>query len=64
MVGMNKAELSAGLGMIGHVRITDKVAMVIQDNLETFETWLYKNRDRFKDKQVEITVQIKEESLS
>lgn len=42
--------------IVGAVKVSDKLTMVVQDNDETFETWLYHHKAKLKDKRVEITV--------
>jgi hypothetical protein len=44
--------------LMGKVQWNDKVIMLIQNNLESFETWLFNNKERFKDKHVEIAIRI------
>ena len=52
------SKLVSGYRLVGEVRLTDKVAMIIQDNLETFGTWLHHHREKFRDKRVEIAIRI------
>lgn len=49
-----------GSRIVGEVRSTDGVTMVIQDNFETFSTWLHHNREKFKGRRVELTMRILE----
>lgn len=44
--------------LVGEVKASDKLIMIIQDNAETFNTWLEQRREKFKDKRVEITVRV------
>lgn len=58
MEALKQAEVIKGFKLVGQVRLTDKVAMLIQDNEESFETWLRHNSEKLKDKRVEVTVRI------
>lgn len=44
--------------LIGEVHSNENLTMIIQDNDESFNSWLHHNRDKFKDKRVEVTVRI------
>ena len=57
----NEAELVFDHRLTGQVQWNDKLTMIIQDNLETFDTWLHRNREKFKDKRVEIILRVIEE---
>ncbi len=50
-----------GSRLVGEVRSTDGVTMLIQDNFETFSTWLHNNREKFKGRRVELTMRIVEQ---
>lgn len=45
-----------GYSIVGEVRSTENLTMIIEDNFETFQTWLHLHREKFKDKRVEVTV--------
>lgn len=47
-----------GAKIVGEVRSTENLTMIIEDNFETFQTWLHHNREKFKDKRVEVAVRI------
>lgn len=54
--GYEEAGLSFASRLAGEVRSTEGLTMFIQKNFETFSTWLHKNREKLKDKKVEITI--------
>lgn len=56
-------ELILDSRIVGEVRSTDNLSMIIRDNLETFDTWLHNNRKIYKDKKVEVTMQIIEKEF-
>jgi len=58
IAGAKGTNPTLGFRLLGKVRSTDKITMIIQDNAETFATWLHNNRKEFKDKRVEVTIRI------
>ena len=56
-VGKNAVPV-LGDSIVGEVRSTENLTMIIEDNFETFQTWLHLHREKFKDKRVEVAVRI------
>jgi len=54
--GSEEAGSILGSRLLGEVRSSKGITMLIQDNFETFNTWLHNNREKFKSKRVEITI--------
>lgn len=55
-----EADLICSSRLVGEVRSTEGITMLIQENFETFSTWLHHNREKFSGKKVEITIRIVE----
>ena len=56
-----KAEIVFDNRLVGKVRSNEGVTMFIQDNFETFNSWLHQNKEKFAGKKVELILRIIEQ---